>query len=140
MACEQHRVTIGLATDIFSRNLWTILQVVERLYHKAQMDQGLASVFSLRRIESTFQPHLRHNSTMADLYLSQREATVLRYATLVWGALQWWDIIDRYVVKRILRNRAAAQPSQSEQPSAPENGGSDRPAGSGGVGEQDATT
>jgi len=43
---------------------------------------------------------------MAELYLSQREANLLRYATLVWGCLQWWDIIDRYVVKRFRGNRA----------------------------------
>ena len=116
------------------------LQVVGRLFHEAQMhDRDLTSVFSLRRIKSTFQPHQRDYSTMADLYLSHREATVLRYATLAWGAMQWWDIIDRYVVKRFLRSRAGAQSSQSEQSPATENGGTDRQAESVGAGRQDGT-
>ena len=37
---------------------------------------------------------------MGDLYLSPQEANILRYATLFWGILQWWDMIDRYLLKR----------------------------------------
>lgn len=40
---------------------------------------------------------------MSDLYLSAEEAKVLRYATIIWGCLQWWDIIDRYVIRRFIR-------------------------------------
>ena len=51
---------------------------------------------------------------MADLYLSQREAYVLGYATLIWACTQWWGIVDRYVVNKYTRNRATTPPGQSD--------------------------
>ena len=49
----------------------------------------------------TFFSHFCLTTTaMADLYLSQQEATVLSYVTLAWGFVQWWDLIDKYVVQR----------------------------------------
>ncbi len=37
---------------------------------------------------------------MGNLYLSDREAQIVRYAAVVWGALQWWDLADRYVIRK----------------------------------------
>ena len=51
---------------------------------------------------------------MSDLYLSQQEANILRYATLVWGAFQWWDLIDRYIFKR--NASTTAGPSGAREP------------------------
>ena len=56
---------------------------------------------------------------MSDLYLSQQEANILRYATLVWGAFQWWDLIDRYIFKQKTSTTAAAsgarEPNQNRE-------------------------
>ena len=52
---------------------------------------------------------------MNDLYLGSREKILLNYATLIWGGLQWWDIIDRYVIKKFWKpNEATASPILSE--------------------------
>ena len=56
---------------------------------------------------------------MADLYLSQRETYLLGYATLIWAYIQWWDIVNRYVVKKYTRNHATIL---SGQPDLSENG------------------
>ena len=58
---------------------------------------------------------------MSDLYLSAEEAKVLRYATIVWGCLQWWDIIDQYVIGRFLRTSAnpPTQPTRGNGDSTP---------------------
>ena len=61
-----------------------------------------------RAVAAIVETHPCNNPIMSELYLSERETTVLRYATLVWGALQWWDILDRYVVKRFIRSRGTA--------------------------------
>ena len=44
----------------------------------------------------------------SDLYLSAKEAYVLRWASLIWGTLQFWDFFHRRVVRRIQERNAAA--------------------------------
>ena len=43
---------------------------------------------------------------MGELYLSKEEATLIRYGSYIWGCLQWWDIVDRFIIKRYYRARA----------------------------------
>lgn len=52
---------------------------------------------------------------MNNLYLGSREKVLLNYVTLIWGGLQWWDIIDRYVLKRFRKsNEATTRPDPSD--------------------------
>jgi len=42
-----------------------------------------------------------------DLYLSKSELAILNTATLIWGCLQWYDLVDKYIIKRFTKaNRA----------------------------------
>jgi hypothetical protein len=42
---------------------------------------------------------------MNDLYLSQREARLLRFAFIVYGLSSWWTILDKHVISAIKRSR-----------------------------------
>lgn len=35
-----------------------------------------------------------------DLYLSKSELAILNVAVLLWGCWQWYDLVDRFVIKR----------------------------------------
>lgn len=37
-----------------------------------------------------------------NLYLSKSELAILNVATLLWGGWQWYDLVDRFVIKRFI--------------------------------------
>ena len=61
-------------------------------------------------------------SNMSDFYLSAKEAYVLRWATLIWGSLQFWDFFDKRIMQRI-RDRNAGTSATPAQGNAEEQAG-----------------
>ena len=49
---------------------------------------------------------------MSHLHLTREEVKILRYATIAWGFLSWWDLIGKYVYPgaRVSSPRSRSQP------------------------------
>ncbi len=106
---RQHDWNDNGRSVVFCR--WSSRNSMTWVFASASCSQADRRTISILSIITSF--------AMAELYLSQREANILRYATLVWGCLQWWDIIDRYVVKKFRGNRAPSAPPAGSNGQAP---------------------
>ena len=66
------------------------------------------SIFILQQHDISHLESPASQLAMSDLYLSAKEAYVLRWATLILGTIQFWDFFEKRIMRKGRERRAAA--------------------------------